>query len=202
VSEQMPRPSPMECWGCKGNHRYRDCPHRKDKARIVHNVQQAETVEDMGSIMSRIYAALDNKQAEFQSHMIEVEGMINNRPLIILIHLGASRSYVDPRVVESLHLSRSKHEKSWLVQLATGTKRKVIELVKSYSIDMNGLSTKAGLNVLPLGSYDLLNWDGLVGPAPCPPRFITRGLHAWMRREIRKQSKEFPKLWLSEKSHP
>jgi hypothetical protein len=152
----MPRPSPMECWGCKGNHRYRDCPHRKDKARIVHNVQQAETVEDMGSIMSRIYAALDNKQAEFQSHMIEVEGMINNRPLIILIHLGASRSYVDPRVVESLHLSRSKHEKSWLVQLATGTKRKVIELVKSCSVDMKGLSTKAELNILPLGSYDFL----------------------------------------------
>jgi hypothetical protein len=127
----MPRPPPMECWGCKGNHRYRDCPHRKDKARTVHTVQQAETVEDMGSRMPRIYAALDNKQAEFQSHMIEVEGMINNRPLVILIDSGASHSYVDPRVVESLHLTRSKHEKSWLVQLATGTKRKVTELVKS-----------------------------------------------------------------------
>jgi hypothetical protein len=32
----------------------------------------------MGSRIPRIYAALDNKQAEFQSHMIEVEGMINN----------------------------------------------------------------------------------------------------------------------------
>jgi hypothetical protein len=114
-SEQMPRPLPMECWGCKGNHRYRDCPHRKDKARTVHNVQQDETVEDMGSRMLRIYTALDNKQAEFQSHMIEVEGMINNRPLVILIDSGASHSYVDPRVMESLHLMKSKHEKSWLV---------------------------------------------------------------------------------------
>jgi hypothetical protein len=121
-TEQMPRPPPMECWGCKGNHRYRDCPHRKDKARTVHIVQQVETVEDMGSKMSRIYAALENKQAEFQSHMIEVEGMINNGPLVILIDSGASHSYVDPRVVESLHLTKRKHEKSWLVQLATGTK--------------------------------------------------------------------------------
>ena len=87
-SEQVPRPPPMECWGCKGNHRYRDFPHRKDKARTVHVVQQVETVEDMGSRMPRIYAALDNKQAEFQSHMIEVEGMINNRPLVILIDSG------------------------------------------------------------------------------------------------------------------
>ena len=77
-SEQMTRPPTMECWGYKGNHRYRDCPLRKDKARIVHIVQQVEIVEDMGSRMSRIYAALDNKQAEFQLHMIEVEGMINN----------------------------------------------------------------------------------------------------------------------------
>jgi hypothetical protein len=42
---------------------------------------------------------LDNKQAEFQSHMIEVEGMINNQPLVILIDSGASHNYVDPRVV-------------------------------------------------------------------------------------------------------
>jgi hypothetical protein len=38
-------------------------PHRKDKARTVHNVQQAKIVEDMGSRMLRIYVALDNKQA-------------------------------------------------------------------------------------------------------------------------------------------
>jgi hypothetical protein len=95
-------------------------------------------VEDLGSRIPRIYAALDNKQAKFQSHMIEVEGMINNRPLVIL------------------HLTRSKHERSWLVQLATGTKRKVTELVKSCSVDMKGMSTKAELNILPLGSYDCL----------------------------------------------
>jgi hypothetical protein len=59
-------------------------------------------------------------------------------------------------VVESLHLIKSKHEKSWFVQLATGTKRKVMKLVKSYLVDMNGLSTKADLNILPLGSYDCL----------------------------------------------
>jgi hypothetical protein len=59
-------------------------------------------------------------------------------------------------VVESLHLIRRKHEKSWLVKLATGTKRKVTELVKSCPVDMNGLSTKVDLNILSLGSYDCL----------------------------------------------
>jgi hypothetical protein len=153
---QRQRQMPIQCWGCKGNHKYRYCPHKNGKVRTLHTIQQAEIVEDMGSRMPRIYVALDNKQVEFQSHMIEVEGMINNRPLIILIDSGASHSYIDPRVVGSLHLTRRKHEKSRLVQLATGTKRKVIELVKSYSVDMKGMSTKAELNILPLGSYDCL----------------------------------------------
>jgi hypothetical protein len=124
--------------------------------RAVHNVQQAETVEDMGSRIPRIYAALDNKKEKYQSHMIEVEGMINNHAFTILIDSGASHSYVDPRVVESLQLLRSKHGKSWLVQLATGTKRKVMKMVKSCPVDMNGLSTRDELNILPLVSYDCL----------------------------------------------
>jgi hypothetical protein len=96
-----------------------DCPHKNDKVRTVHNVQQEKTVEDMGRSVPRIYASLDNKQVEYQSHMIEVEGMIKNHAFNILIDLGASHIYIDPRVVESLHLPRSKHGKSWLVQLAT-----------------------------------------------------------------------------------
>ena len=88
--------------------------------------------------------------------MIELEGMIKKQPFTTLVDSGASHSYIDPRVVESLHLIRSKHEKSWLVQLAIGTKRKVTELVNSCPVDMTGLSTKVELNILPLGSYDYL----------------------------------------------
>jgi hypothetical protein len=60
----------------------------------------------MGSRMPRIYVAMDNKQAEFQSHVIEVEGMINNQPLTVLIDSGASHSYIDPKVVDGFLLSR------------------------------------------------------------------------------------------------
>jgi hypothetical protein len=38
----------------------------------VHNVQQDKIVEDMGRYVPRIYATLDNKKVEYQSHMIEV----------------------------------------------------------------------------------------------------------------------------------
>jgi hypothetical protein len=153
IGEKRPRKPPIQCWICKGDHKYRYFPHRSDKVRVVHNGQQAKTMEDMGKSVPRIYASLDNKQAEFQSHMIEVEGMINNHAFTILIDLGVGNSYIDPKVEEIFLLPRRKHGKYWLVQLAIGSKRKVVELVKSCPVDMNGLSTNAYLNIFPLGSY-------------------------------------------------
>jgi hypothetical protein len=130
VGGQRTREKLMECWGYKGYHRYRYCHHKKEKVRVFHNVQQDETVENMVKRVPRIYASLDNKQSEFQSHMIEFEGMINNHAFTILIDLGASHSYIYPKVMEILCFPRSKHDKSWLVQVATRAKRKVVELVK------------------------------------------------------------------------
>jgi hypothetical protein len=58
--------------------------------------------------------------------------------------------------VEIFLFPRRNHGKSWLIQLATGAKRKVVELVKSCPVGMNGLCTKAYMNIFPLGSYDCL----------------------------------------------
>jgi hypothetical protein len=146
----------MQCWGCEGNHLYRDFPHKGERMRTIHNIQEAETMEDMGGNMPRIYAALDNKQAEYQSPMIEVEGKIDNQRITILIDYGASHSYINANIVERFHLQRSKQNKSWLVQLARGAKTKINELVKDCPIDMNGLITKVDVNIITLGSNDCL----------------------------------------------
>ena len=49
---------------------YIDFPHKGENVRNVHNVQQVDTLEDMGKNVPRIYVTLDNKQVEFHSHMI------------------------------------------------------------------------------------------------------------------------------------
>jgi hypothetical protein len=69
---------------------------------------------------------------------------------------GEIHSYIDPNIVDIFHLKRNKLEKSWLVQLATGTKRRINEIVRSCPIDLNGVNTVADLNIIPLGSYDIL----------------------------------------------
>jgi hypothetical protein len=65
--------------------------------------------------MPRICAALDNKQAEYQSPMIEVEGNVDNHPISILIDYVASHCYIKSNIIEIFHLQRSNHKKSWLV---------------------------------------------------------------------------------------
>jgi hypothetical protein len=89
-------------------------------------------VEDMDRNVRRIYTALDNKQVDFQLHMIEVEVKINDQPIVILIDSGDIHSYLDPKMVERFQLPRSKLGKPWLVQLAIGEKGKINEMVKAY----------------------------------------------------------------------
>jgi len=122
----------------------------------THNIQEEDTVENAARGMPGVYAALDHRQEEHQSHMIQVEGMIHNQIISIWIDFGAIHSYIDPNLVEKLHLGKCKHERSWTVQFATGTKRKVSELVKKCPLGMNGLNTVADLNIIPLGSYHVL----------------------------------------------
>jgi hypothetical protein len=51
---------------------------------------------------------------------------------------------------------KDKNPKSWLVQLATGTKRKILEYIPNCDIGINGKNTMLKLNVLALGSCDIL----------------------------------------------
>jgi hypothetical protein len=108
-------------------------------------------------------SALDNKQADHQALVVEMEGMITNRLVFILIDLGSNLSYVAPQTVDKCKMHPVRHVKPWLVQLATGTKRKVVEVIPTCQFIMNGLPTQATLNILPLGSYDLsIGMDRLV----------------------------------------
>jgi hypothetical protein len=148
---KMGRP-PIQCWGCKEDRLYKDCPHRKDRVKTVHNIQESTIVKDMRII----YATLNDRKEEYQSNMIEVEGKIINHHVVILIDSGESHCYIDPKIVDRLHLEKSKLGKEILVQLATGTKRRIHDMVRICSINLNDVNTSIDLNIIPLGSYGIL----------------------------------------------
>lgn len=96
----------------------------------------------MRSIL-KINVPFDDCQEDHQSSMVEVEGTISQYIVSVSIDPGSTLSYISPIVVEKCNLTKEKHKNAWLVQLATATKRKVIELIKNYVLDINGLMTKA-----------------------------------------------------------
>jgi hypothetical protein len=147
---------PIQCWGCKEDHVYKDFPHRGDKMNTMHNIQEATILEYMGRCISRIYVSLEDRQVDYQSNMIEVEGKIINHHVVILIDSGEIHCYIDPKIVDRLQLEKIKLEKSSLVQLATGTKRRINEMVRGCPININGVSTNFDMNIIPLGSYDII----------------------------------------------
>jgi hypothetical protein len=87
---------------------YKDYPHKKYRMRTIHNIHKYDTVDNIRKSMPRIYANLDNIQEYYQSHLIEVEGKINNQPIVILIDYGAIHSYIYPKIVERFKLKRCK----------------------------------------------------------------------------------------------
>jgi hypothetical protein len=85
----------------------------------------------MDRSVPQIYVALDNKQADHQASVVDMEGMITNHIVSILIDPGSNLSYITPH----------KHAKPWLVQLATGTKRKVAEVIPACQFTMGEFPT-------------------------------------------------------------
>jgi hypothetical protein len=88
--------------------------------------------------------------------VVEIEGMIFNHLVSSLIDPGSNLSYIAPRVVDKCKLQPQEQTKPWLVQLATGTKIRVAEAIPACQLMLGEFPTQETLNILPLGSYDLL----------------------------------------------
>jgi hypothetical protein len=114
------------------------------------------TVGDMGRSLHRINETIDGRQADHQSSVVEIEGKILDTRISILIDPEATLSHITPDVVESNKLKKQKHKKPWLVQLAIGTKRKVVNFISNLEFSLDGQKIRTNLNILPLGSYDMI----------------------------------------------
>ena len=97
---------PLKCWGCGEPHILRDCPHRN--IHMISREREATTVNDIARNIPTISAALENRQAEHQATMVEMEGKISDLPVTVLIDPGASLSYISPGIVEKCKIKPEK----------------------------------------------------------------------------------------------
>ena len=99
---------------------------------------------------------MDGRQEDHQSTIVEVEGKIHSHNVSILIDPRDSLSYITPSLVELNKLKKVKNDKYWLVEIAKRSKRKVTYFIANYELSINSQSTKLNMNILPLGSYDII----------------------------------------------
>jgi hypothetical protein len=78
-----------------------DFPCHQHENKRVYNVQEVTTVNVVATIVMRIYAAVENRQADHQAFVVELEGIIIERPISVLIEPGYNLSYISPRLVEA-----------------------------------------------------------------------------------------------------
>ena len=136
-TKNFERKEPVKCWECNGPHYASIFPNWKKTISNIHTMHEEMNVGDLARTMPRINATLENRQEDYQTSMVEVGGKLNQIPISILIDPGASLSYISPNLVEKFKLSVEKFAKSWLAQLATGAKRKVISCVKNCTVKMD-----------------------------------------------------------------
>ena len=67
---------------------------------------------DIARSMPIIKAALENRRVDHQSYMVEIKGMMKDKPISILIKPSASLIYVSPRIVELYKLQQDKFKNS------------------------------------------------------------------------------------------
>lgn len=67
-------------------------------------MQEASIVGDIARSMPKISTTLDDHQEEYQPTMNKCEGVFDDKPVYIFLDLGASLSYVSPKVVEKCQL--------------------------------------------------------------------------------------------------
>ena len=91
-----------------------------------------------------------------------MDGKLCDQVVSILIEPGSNYCYINPGLVDKCGLSKEMHAESWLVQLATGMKKRVHHWVRDCAFELNGMPIAVHLNIFPLGSYSmLLGIDGL-----------------------------------------
>ena len=99
---------------------------------------------------------MDSRKANHQTSIIEMDDNICDQIISILIYPKTNYIYVNPNLVDKCGLRKKVHAKYWLVQLDTGTKKRVNHWVRACAFELNGMPRSTHLNILLLGSYSML----------------------------------------------
>jgi hypothetical protein len=139
--------------GCVGSHTT-SATSLVERTRASRSVGPT-TVGYMGKA-HRIYAVVNNCQAEHQSTVLKTSGTIADQTLSILIYPGATESFILGAVLKRIKVKAVKQDDFIFVEMASGAKQKVGGRVMGCILNLGDFVTRANLYVMILGSYDVV----------------------------------------------
>jgi hypothetical protein len=113
------------------------------------------TVGDMGKA-HRIHAAVNNRQVEHQSTVLETIGIVTDQTLSILIDPGATECFISVAALKRIKVKFFEHDEFSFMEMASGAKQKVGGKVTGCALNLGEFVTRVNLYVTILGSYDVV----------------------------------------------
>jgi hypothetical protein len=113
------------------------------------------TVGDLGKA-HWIHAAVNNRQEEHQSTVLETSGTVIDQKLSILIDLGATESFIFGAMLKIIKVKAVEKCKFSFAEMASGPKQKVGGKVTGCILNLGEFFTRDNLYVMILGSYDVV----------------------------------------------
>jgi hypothetical protein len=99
----------------------------------------------------QIYIAVNNRQAENQSTVVESSGTLNHINVKISFDSGATDSFISPSTLENSGLAACKHDEFKQVEMALGEKQVVGPSVDNCIVDLGVCTTGLKVYVTALG---------------------------------------------------
>ena len=101
----------LKCQECGELHLRRNHPLLNESNKVVHNLQEASAIGEIGKSFHEIKEAFEDRQENHPYVIVEIEGIISNKIISILIDLGATLCYITPRMLEKCQLGKVRHSK-------------------------------------------------------------------------------------------
>ena len=103
-----------------------------------------------------IYAAVDKRQAQHQSTVVESSSKLNYVTVRILFDSGATDSFISPSALEKSGLAAYEYDDFKQVEMASREKQAVGPSVDNCIVDLGVCTTRLKVYVTALGTYDLI----------------------------------------------
>jgi hypothetical protein len=113
------------------------------------------TVGEMGKA-HWIHAAVNNRQVEHQSTVLEMTGTVTNQTLSILIDPGATESFISGAALKRIKVKAVEQDEFSFMEMASRAKQKVGGKVMGCALNLGEFVLRDNLYVIILGTYDVV----------------------------------------------